>query len=112
MMRGSGGPVLVVLFNIIALSALFIGNIVWKSDRGYINAYNELMSNLEAPSLGAPYYDDDDGVGVSNVATDDGDNSLTPSYLQWDVSPVEEPKDWTWNKTSSIFCKNNNTNAI
>ena len=113
MMRGagSGGPVLAVLFNIIALSALYIGNIVWKcGDRGYNNAYNKLMSNSEAPSLGAPYYDDDDGIGASKAADDD-DNSLTPSYLQWDASPVKEPKDWTWNKTSSIFCKNNNTNS-
>ena len=117
MMRGSGGPVLAILFNIIALSALYIGNIVWKcGDRGYNNAYNELMSNSDAPSFfGIPNSNDnDDGIKISRHAAESSGgsvNSLTPSYLKWDLSTVEPPDEWAWQNTKSIFCNNNNTNS-
>lgn len=58
MMRG-GGPLLAVLFNIIALSALFIGNVGWKYSSN--DATNKFMSDAPSTYTG----DDDDGVTLS-----------------------------------------------
>ena len=101
----------ILLINITALSALYyIGSNVWKcDDQGYSNAHYKSMSDSEddAQSLLSTPSDDD-----ATAATDDSsEEGLTPTYLQWDMSPAIEPKNWTWNKTSTIFCKNNNTNS-
>ena len=111
MMRG-GGPLLAVLFNIIALSALFIGNVGWKCSSN--DATNKFMSDAPSTYTG----DDDDGVTLSRrnsaikIASPEAKNDdLTPSYLQWDASKVQEPEDWKFQVTQSLKCNKTNTNV-
>ena len=110
MMRG-GGPLLAVLFNIIALSALFIGNVGWKCSSN--DATNKFISDAPSTYTG----DDDDGVTLSRrnsaikIASPEANNDdLTPSYLYWDASKVQEPEDWKFQVTQSLKCNKTNTN--
>ena len=115
MMRG--GPLVAVLFNVIALSALFIGNIGKQ-----LNPCNNTFKSIpDAPSLeeGIPV-DDDDVVlkrtadistAIKSIPTNDNSNSdeLVPSYLHWKLSSPK-PENWQVNvNTQSVNCKNNNT---
>ena len=109
-----GGPLVAVLFNVIALSALFIGNIGLK----ILPCNNTYKSLSDAPSLeeGVPV-DDDDVVlkrtaGISTIKSrsvdvnNDGGDELVPSYLHWKL-PSPEPENWQVNvNTQSVNCKN------
>ena len=111
-----GGPLVAVLFNVIALSALFIGNIGFKQLDPC--TYKSIP---DAPSLeeGIPV-DDDDVVlkrtadistAIKSIPTNDNSNSdeLVPSYLHWKL-PSPKPENYQVNvNTQSVNCKNNNT---
>ena len=116
MMRG--GPLVAVLFNVIALSALFIGNI-GKQLNPCNNTYNSVS---DAPSLeeGIPVDDDDvvlkrSTAGIStaikSITTNGNSNNdeLVPSYLYWKL-PSPKPENWQVNvNTQSVNCKNTNS---
>jgi len=112
-----GGPLVAVLFNVIALSALFIGNIGLK----ILPCNNAYKSLSDAPSLeeGIPV-DDDDVVlkrtagistaikSISTNGNSNNDDKLVPSYLHWKL-PSPKPENWQVNvNTQSVNCKNNN----
>lgn len=109
-----GGPLVAVLFNIIALSALYIGNIGKQ-----LNPCNTYKSISDAPSLeeGIPVDDDDvvlkrtaDISTIKSKSTNGNSNSdeLVPSYLYWKL-PSPKPENWQVNvNTQSVNCKNNN----
>ena len=116
-----GGPLVAVLFNVIALSALFIGNIGLKILPCNNNTYKSIS---DAPSLeeeGVPV--DDDDVVLKRTAdisalksksangNSNSDDELVPSYLYWKL-PSPKPENWQINvNTQSVNCKNNNSNT-
>ena len=95
------------LFNILALSALFIGNVGWKCDNGYREAAQKFLS--DAPEFShtttetVDNYEIDQGRTTTRVASASG-GDYTPSYLRWDTPSAEVPTDWSF-KTPK-FCKN------
>lgn len=95
------------LFNILALSALFIGNVGWKCDKGYREAAHKFLS--DAPELShkttatVDNYEIDQGRTTTRVASASG-GDYAPSYLRWDMPSAEVPTDWSF-KTPK-FCKN------
>ena len=101
------------LFNVLALSALFIGNIGWKCEKGYREA------SIRYYASDAPYYSDrsgtnddydyDESIELSSDTKEvaipiSSDGEYTPSYLQWDAAIPKQPKDWSFNTPKG--CKN------
>ena len=105
------------LFNILALAALFIGNVGWKCDNGYREAALKHLSD-------APVYDYDIDHGrmttrdAAVIASASG-GGYSPSYLHWDVPAPEVPMDWSFKtpkyckvKNSTIFRPDRNGKII
>jgi hypothetical protein len=90
------------LFNIVALTALLIGNVGWKCDNGYREVAQKHPS--DAPVYN---YDIDQGRTTTKdaaaIASASG-GEYAPSYLQWDVPSLEVPVDWSFKMPK--YCKN------
>eukprot|EP00579_Thalassiosira_antarctica_P006132 CAMPEP_0201891244 /NCGR_PEP_ID=MMETSP0902-20130614/33969_1 /ASSEMBLY_ACC=CAM_ASM_000551 /TAXON_ID=420261 /ORGANISM="Thalassiosira antarctica, Strain CCMP982" /LENGTH=448 /DNA_ID=CAMNT_0048422363 /DNA_START=18 /DNA_END=1364 /DNA_ORIENTATION=+ len=103
MMRG---PLIAGLLNLVALSALFLGNIGWKCEKGYHEAARKYMTDAPLEFSHHPDNDNDGEIRTREAATATAtsNDGVVPSYLQWDASPPEVPKDWSFQTPRS--CEN------
>ncbi len=125
MTRGTHSLAVAGLLNMLALSALFIGNAGWLYERRSYDEFSTLPWN-DAPHESRPLLPRDDEIAANDDHTDDDDDTtqimahastaadsssrvLVPAHLKWEEGAPPPPQDWSFQMPK--FCNTaNNTN--